>query len=157
MREKIEIANRYSEVANTNIEAVFDLILTTAVKNHMTQEEMPKNILILSDMEFDSCVTCGDTKVRYVQKPEPKLFEMFEKKYQSYHYQLPRLVFWNINSRTGTIPVKENKLGAALVSGFSPAVVKMVLSSSIDPYQCLLEQINAERYDAVEQAIKEYI
>ena len=113
--------------------------------------------LILSDMEFDSCVTCGDTKVRYVQKPEPKLFEMFEKKYQSYHYQLPRLVFWNINSRTGTIPVKENKLGAALVSGFSPAVVKMVLSSSIDPYQCLLEQINAERYDAVEQAIKEYI
>ncbi|MCI8824871.1 MAG: DUF2828 family protein [Lachnospiraceae bacterium] len=157
LREKIEIANRYSEVANTNIEAVFDLILTTAVKNHMTQEEMPKNILILSDMEFDSCVTCGDTKVRYVQKPEPKLFEMFEKKYQSYHYQLPRLVFWNINSRTGTIPVKENKLGAALVSGFSPAVVKMVLSSSIDPYQCLLEQINAERYDAVEQAIKEYI
>ncbi len=157
LREKIEIANRYSEVANTNIEAVFDLILTTAVKNHMTQEEMPKNILILSDMEFDNCVTCGDKNVRYLQKPESKLFEVFAKKYQSYHYQLPRLVFWNINSRTGTIPIRENKLGVALVSGFSPAVVKMVLSNSVDPYQCLLEQINAERYDAVEQAIKEYI
>jgi len=152
LREKIDIANRYSEVANTNIEAVFDLILTTAVKNHMTQQEMPQNILILSDMEFDSCVCCENTS-----KPTQKLFETFAQKYQSHGYQLPRLVFWNINSRTGTIPVKENHLGVALVSGFSPVVVKMVLSSSIDPYQCLLEQINSKRYDAVEQAVKEYI
>ena len=157
LREKIAIARRYSEVANTNIEAVFDLILATAVKNHMTQEEMPQNILILSDMEFDGCVTCNNGDSRMLKRPTQKLFEVFADKYKSYGYHLPRLVFWNINSRTGTIPVKENELGVALVSGFSPAVVKMVLSNSTDPYQCLLEQINSKRYDAVEQAVKEYI
>ena len=57
LREKIEIAMRHNEVANTNIEAVFDLILKTAVNNRMSQDDMPKNILIVSDMEFDSCAT----------------------------------------------------------------------------------------------------
>ena len=67
---------------------------------------------------------------------------------------MPRLVFWNLNSRTGTIPVKENDLGVALVSGFSPAIVKMVLSGKLDPYECLLEQLNAARYEAVEKALR---
>lgn len=57
-------------------------------------------------------------------------------------------------SRTGTIPVKENELGVALVSGFSPSIVKMVLSNSTDPFECLLEQLNSERYAPVEQAVK---
>ena len=67
---------------------------------------------------------------------------------------MPRLVFWNVNSRTGAIPVKENDLGVALVSGFSTNVVKMVLNNSTDPYECLLEVLNSERYKAVEDAIK---
>ena len=166
LKEKLEIAARYTEVANTNIEAVFDLILKTAVNKHMTQDELPANILILSDMEFDDCAYVQDGTEQYhdwwsgqiktrprMVKPSGKLFDIFAKRYAEHGYKLPRLVFWNICSRTGTIPVKENDLGVALVSGFSPAIAKMVLSNSTDPFECLLEQLNSPRYDAVEKAL----
>lgn len=154
LREKIEIALKYDEVANTNIEAVFDLILKTAIKKNMRQDELPQNILILSDMEFDDCACRNGNGFG---KPTKRLFEVFAERYAEHGYKLPRLVFWNICSRTGTIPVKENDLGVALVSGFSPAVVKMVLSNSTDPLECLLEQINSARYDAVENAVIDVI
>lgn len=151
LREKIEIALRYNEVANTNIEAVFNLILQTAINKNMTQDDLPQNILIISDMEFDSATYERNGK------PNQKLFNVFADRYAEHGYKLPRLVFWNVNSRTGTIPVKENELGVALVSGFSPAIVKMVLSNSTDPYECLLEQLNTERYQPVEDAVKDLV
>ncbi len=57
-------------------------------------------------------------------------------------------------SRTGTIPVKENEMGVALVSGFSVNIAKMVMSGKLDPYECLLEAINVERYRPVEEALR---
>lgn len=169
LKEKIEIALLHNEVANTNIEAVFDLILKTAVNKKMTQEELPRNILILSDMEFDRCVDCGSetdqqmissgrsVQVRRQIAPTEKLFQTFAKRYQKEGYQLPRLIFWNICSRTGTIPVQENPLGVVLISGFSLNLMKMVLSDQIDPLAALLEQLQAERYAAVEAAIRDLI
>lgn len=151
LREKIEIALRHNEIADTNIEAVFDLILQTAINKNMRQDELPANILILSDMEFNSCARSDD------EYPDKRLFSIIAERYKQHGYKLPRLVFWNINGRTGTIPVKENELGVALVSGFSPAIVKMVLSNSTNPYECLIEQINSERYQPVEDVIKEYV
>lgn len=155
LREKIEIALKHDEVANTNIEKVFDLILKTAINKNMTQDELPQNILILSDMEFDSATYAYSS--RGYNRPNQTLFDTFAQKYAEHGYKLPRLVFWNICSRTGTIPVKQNDLGVALVSGFSPAIVKMVLSNSTDPYECLLEQLNTERYKAVEEAVKDIV
>lgn len=159
LRDKLQIAYSHNEVANTNIEAVFELILTAAVRNKMSQDDLPKNILIVSDIEFDSCATCS-----YVQRdawgyyrkvaPDQKLFEAIAKKYANAGYKMPRLVFWNVNSRTGTIPVKENDLGVALVSGFSVNVAKMVMSGQTDPFECLLETLNSERYAPVEAALK---
>lgn len=165
LRDKLTIARRYNEVANTNIEAVFDLILQTAVNNHMSQEDIPANILIVSDMEFDSCATSGTPTVRnswgwcystYV-RPTTTLFDTIAKKYEAHGYKLPRLVFWNVNSRTGTVPVKENDLGVALVSGFSVNIVKMVMSNKLDPYECLLDVLNVERYQAIEDAVKSVV
>lgn len=152
LREKIEIALKHNEVANTNIEAVFDLILKTAINKNMKQEDLPQNILIISDMEFD----CA-TRSYKGNQPSKKLFKVFAEKYSEHGYKLPRLVFWNVNSRTGTIPVKENELGVALVSGFSPAITKMVLNNSTDPLECLLEQLNSNRYKKVEDAIKDLV
>lgn len=155
LKEKLEIAFKHNEVANTNIEAVFDLILQTAINKNMTQDELPQNILVLSDMEFDSCATTNSSRGYWgASRPTSTLFNEIAKKYAAHGYKLPRLVFWNICSRTGTIPVKENDLGVALVSGFSPAIVKMVLSNSTDPFLCLVEQLNTERYAAVEEAVK---
>jgi hypothetical protein len=149
LRDKIQIALRHNEVADTNIEATFDLILKTAVNNNMSQEDMPKNILIISDMEFNSAVGW--------HRPNETLFATIANKYAAHGYKLPRLVFWNVNSRTGTVPVKENDLGVALVSGFSVNIVNMVMSNKLDPYECLLETLNTERYQAVEDAIKDIL
>lgn len=154
LRDKLGIALTHDECANTNIEAVFDLILQTAIRTKMKQADLPTNILILSDMEFDSCAV-GSRGGYGRTKFNQKLFSVIAKRYADHGYKLPRLVFWNICSRTGTIPVKENELGVALVSGFSPSIVKMVLSNSTDPFECLLEQLNSERYAPVEQAVKD--
>lgn len=153
LHDKLQTALAHNEVANTNIEKVFDLILTTAVKNHMAHEDLPKNVLIISDMEFDSCATCGENYRWNVNTPTATLFDVIARKYAANGYKLPRLVFWNVNSRTGTIPVKENDLGVALVSGFSVNIAKMVMSGKTDPYECLLETLNSERYAHVEDAL----
>lgn len=149
LHSKLQTALAHNEVTNTNIEKVFDLILTTAINNHMSQEDLPQNVLIISDMEFDSATYC----YRSGSKPTQRLFDVIAQKYTNAGYKIPRLVFWNVASRTGTIPVKENDLGVALVSGFSVNVAKMVMSGSVDPFECLLEVLNSERYAPVEKAI----
>ena len=144
LREKLEVARLYTEVAGTNIEAVFDIILATAIRQNMTQSDVPENIVIVSDMEFNDCARGNSGEL------SQNLFTIIASKYNAHGYRLPRLVFWNVNSRTGTVPVIENELGVALVSGFSPNIAKMVLSNNLDPYQCLVEQLLSERYEPIE-------
>ena len=147
LKDKIKIAERYDECDNTNIEAVFDLILKTAVQNHMEQKDLPKNILIVSDMEFDTCAESNMDSLNCRRKGSSNnLFKEIEKRYVAAGYKIPRMVFWNVCSRTGTIPVKENDLGVALVSGFSVNIVKMVMSNKTDPFECLVETLMSERY-----------
>jgi hypothetical protein len=138
---KLSEAAQYNEVANTNIEAVFDLLLDTACANSMTQEELPANVLVISDMEFDSCVSSNSEGLI-----NEKIFTVIKNRWSKKGYKLPRLIFWNVCSRTGTIPVKENGLGAALVSGFSPNVARMIMSGALDPFEALCEVLNSERY-----------
>lgn len=159
LHDKLKTALAHGECANTNIEKVFDLILTTAIKGHMTQEEIPQNVLIISDQEFDSCATSGENSSGYSYwgtriRPDNRLFEVIKQKFAKAGYSLPRLIFWNVNSRTATIPVKENDLGVALVSGFSVNVCKMVMSNKLDPYECLVEILMDTRYDPIEVAMK---
>ena len=144
--EKIQIAQRYSEVSNTNIEAVFDLILQIAIKNRIPQNEMVKNILIISDMEFDEAQTIWRSSAPVLTQP---LFDLIKRRYSDAGYALPKLIFWNVNSRTGTIPLTENELGVALVSGFSQNVLKMVMTNNLNPYDILIETITSPRYDTI--------
>lgn len=155
---KLAIALQHSECANTNIEAVFDLILDTALRNNMRQEDIPANVLIISDMEFDGCAMAGAYNPNRWdgggQRVNKALFKMIAEKYKNAGYKLPRLVFWNVNSRTGTIPVRENEMGVALVSGFSVNICKMVMSDKLDPFECLMDAINTERYQPIEDILK---
>lgn len=145
LRDKLQILFAHNEAANTDIAKVFRLILQTAIDHHMKQKDLPKNIVIISDMEFDGCVeNANDT-----------LFNILAAEFKQEGYVLPRLIFWNVNSRTGTIPVKENQLGVALVSGFSVQVLQTLLSGKLDPYECLLELLNDKRYDAVSEVLEE--
>lgn len=159
--DNLAITQAYNEVANTNIEAVFDLILQTAVNGAMAQGDLPANVLIISDMEFDQCATTNSYRgyrwgTNYGSSSaniDPRLFKEIADRYARHGYTLPRLVFWNVNSRTTTIPIMENELGVALVSGFSPAIVKMVLSDKLDPYEAMCEVLNSERYAPVAKAL----
>lgn len=146
LKEKLELAFANDDCTNTNIKSTFDLVLQTAIENNLAQEELPGTILIISDMEFDYAVTC---------KNKETLFENIHKQFKEHGYKLPKIVFWNCNSRTGAIPVKVNELGVGLVSGFSVNVCKMVLSGRLDPYASLKEQLNSERYKPVRAALKD--
>lgn len=145
LREKIEKCYAEDDWTNTDVYKVFKLVLDVAVKNQYTQEQLPKNIVIVSDMEFDDATTTRDYKT---------LFETIQVEYLLHGYDLPRLVFWNVCSRTGTIPLKTNKNGVCLVSGFNPTIMDMVLSGELDPYKCLVDKLNSSRYDAIEKAVK---
>lgn len=146
LMEKISLTLKNTDCSNTNIEKVFKLILDTAVKSNMKQSDLPKTLLMISDMEFD-CMVNGRT--------DKTMFDEFAKMYEKYGYELPRLVFWNICSRTGTIPIRENKNGVTLVSGYSVNVMNMVLSNEFDVYKCLLSQLNTERYQVIENKLRE--
>ena len=145
LREKLLTATKHNECSNTDIEKVFNLILGVAIENNIPQEEMIKNILIISDMEFDRAQTCWGSD-SLLTKP---LFKTIEERYNNAGYKLPKLIFWNVNSRTGTIPLLENELGVALVSGFSQNVLKMVMSGKLNPYEVLVETITNPRYDSI--------
>ena len=145
LHDKISKALAYDEIANTNIKAVFDLILESAKKYRLAQDEMPANILIISDMEFDYATD---------EDINEKLFKIIERQYNEVGYKLPRLVFWNVKSRTGAIPLKENKLGVALVSGFSANIAEMVMSSELDPLRVLIEKLKSERYKKVAEVLE---
>ena len=146
LQDKLKITFQHHEISNTNIEAVFKLILGVAVKNDISNEEMVKNILIISDMEFDSAQSCGWNRTKLLTQ---SLFDEIKDYYDEIGYDLPRLIFWNVNSRTKTIPLTENKLGVTLVSGFSQNVLKMVMSGKYNPYDVLIEMINDKRYDKI--------
>ena len=77
------------------------------------------------------------------------LFEVIAKRYDDAGYSLPKLIFWNVNSRTQTIPLTENELGVALVSGFSQNVLKMVMNTKFDPFEVLIETLDGERYNPI--------
>lgn len=162
LADKIKVMYSHSEVANTNIEAVYDLILQTAIDNNLKQEDIPANVLLISDCEFDSMVDFNDCGGRYsynvnYSAKQCALFEQIKKRYEAANLIMPRTVFWNVGSRTGTIPIQEHKTGTALVSGYSPAIAKMVFSAKTDPYEVLLETLDAERYKIIEEAIKDAI
>lgn len=148
LRERLELARRYDECANTNIHAVFMLILRTAIYGNLKQEELPANIVVISDMEFDGAARNAEGGYA-----DTGLFQHIASRYRAAGYKLPRLVFWNVDSRTCTIPMQENECGVALVSGFTPAIVKMVLSGKFDPFDVLLETLNSPRYLPVARAL----
>lgn len=144
--DKIRYARKFNEISNTNIQAVFQLILETAIKHKVPKNEMIKNILIISDMEFDTAQTCGFGQNTVLKKP---LFKEIEYVFNKVGYDLPKLIFWNVNSRTNVIPIKENDMGVTLVSGFSQNVLKMVMSEKYNPYDILIETLDKERYNCI--------
>lgn len=121
---------------STNLEAAYTALLGVAVQNKVPQDQMPQYIVMLSDMQFDGCTG----------RPTAKAIDMIRDKYQAAGYDMPKVVFWNINAHDNA-PVKFNELGVALVSGFSPTIVKSILTSQkFTPQAIMLETVMNDRY-----------
>lgn len=134
--EKVQYCHSFNEVSNTNIQKVFELILRAAVKNQVPQSEMPSTLYIISDMEFDCCT----------RGAELTNFQYAKKIFAEAGYPLPRVVFWNVQSRNTQQPVTQNEQGVALVSGCTPRIFNMLKSGILSPLGYMLDILGAERY-----------
>lgn len=136
--QKLQTMSSSSWGMSTNLHAAMQKILDVAVKGNVSQEQMPKTLLILSDMQFDRCVSYDDSAVQMVQR-----------KFEVAGYEVPQIVFWNLNA-SGNAPVAFDSKGAALVSGFSPAIMTAILANDTDqfsPESIMLKAVMLERYD----------
>lgn len=135
---------------NTNITAVFELLLNTAIKNHISYAEMPKTLYIFSDMEFDRCVSTDQADDLWWRKDTRKeintVIEIQGKKWKQYGYELPRIIFWNLDARTNNIPALDGAF--SYVSGFSPVMISNILGGK-DGWDLCLEKLNSDRYSVI--------
>ncbi len=137
--EKLRYCMSFNECSNTNIEKTFMLLLRTAVTNKLTQKDMPEIIYIISDMEFDWCVSNSSMTN----------FENAKKLFEENGYKLPKVVFWNVNSRNAQQPVKMNEQGVVLVSGNSPQIFSMIKDNNLNPYRFMMSVLSSQRYERI--------
>jgi hypothetical protein len=133
---------------STALDKAMDLILKTAVSNKVPQADMPKSLLIMSDMEFN--MSPGYTLLG--KNLNRTAMEMIRAKYAAAGYQMPSVIYWNLNARAGNNPVKMDESGTALVSGFSPSILKYICTgvyNEISPYKMMRDVIDSERYNRI--------
>lgn len=138
--DKVQRIWRTNLCENTNIEATFKMLLDTAIKNRCSQEDLPENIIIISDQEFDSArgYTRGDNKT---------LMENIERTWKAAGYKFPRIIFWNVDARQNNIPMT-SKDGISFISGFSPSIFQQVMSGKTAE-DLMYEVLNKERYSKI--------
>ena len=151
LKEKVSCVR--SIVANTNIEAAFDLVLESAIKYNLSQEQLPKAIIIISDMEFDDA--SGNYNYYYNSindriNSKNKIMDELARRYTAAGYIIPRIVYWNVNSRQDTYHATSDYKNVAMVSGHSVSTFKNILNAiDEDPYQTMLSILENERYDLI--------
>jgi hypothetical protein len=140
---RINNLSRAAWSMNTDLMAVFQTILSAAEKNSVAPEDMPEKLIIVSDMQFDQA--CRSNKRTN--------FEQIQKLYRKAGYELPQLVFWNVNAIGDNVPIKAHDTGTALVSGCSPSILKSVLSGKvISPEDVMRDAVYSERYAPIGEA-----
>ena len=141
-----DLGHRLTQLRNsewgmtTNLQSVFNLILNQSIKNNVPQSEMPTKILILSDMEFNEATNNTDTAM-----------DMIRRKYEDSGYNLPGIIFWNLQSRNENFPVRFDETGTALISGLSPSIMKSILGGkNLTPELIMRETLETKRYEMIE-------
>lgn len=133
---------------STNVEAAFDLMLDVAVKNHLSQSDIPENLMVISDMEFNHCVSSNAYRVSWGGGGvNETLFETMAKKWRAHGYDLPKLVFWNVQARQNNIPMRDDGY-VSYVSGMSPVIFDMVMSGKTG-YDLMMDKLDSDRYSCI--------
>ena len=142
--DKVVRINNQNLCENTNIEATFDLILNTAIENHLSQKDMPEHLIIITDMNFDASQA-------YNHRP---LMENIERKWRQVGYKMPKLVWWNVNASLsdGNIPMKD-KDGVTFVSGASPVIFDAIMTGKTGQTM-MMDILNSERYQAIQSIME---
>lgn len=139
--EKVRNMSRTYWDSNTNIEAVFELILDTAIKHRVSDDEMVKKVYIVSDMEFDSATN---------MRKNNQLFRELRARFEEKNVPFPTLVFWNVNGRNAQFPMTMDDNGVQFVSGASPTIfTNLIRGNFMNPYDLMLDVLNDERYEQV--------
>ena len=115
--------------------------------NRCSQDDLPQNILILSDMEFDQGTGHGYGYGRSTWNPKT-LMESIREKWASHGYRLPHLIYWNCQARQNNIP---EDIGCGLVSyvsGMSPSIFETILSGKTG-VDLMLEKLDSPRYECI--------
>ena len=136
--DKVSRIWRTNLIENTDIEAAFDMLLETAIKNECPQEDLPENLIIISDMEFDEATEYNTSKT---------LMEGIRDKWNNHGYKMPNLIFWNVDARQNNIPMKIED-GITFVSGFSPVLFEQIMTGKTAK-DLVLDKLNSERYSVI--------
>lgn len=141
LEERLTNLRRADWGMNTDLIKTFTVLLNRAKAGKVSQEDMPTKLLIISDMEFDQA--CG----RHTN------FDAIKDMYANAGYEMPSIIFWNVNGRLGNVPVKSNTPNTALVSGFSPSIIRSILGGDeVSPLAVMMKTINADRYSCIKVA-----
>ena len=139
LAQKIGSINMNDWANNTNLRAAFEQVLEIAVRSRIPQEDMPKSLIVISDMEIDYC---GDRDWTF--------YDMMAERYRRYGYQIPNIIFWNVASRHDVFHADKNRKGVQLASGQSASVFRQVMQTvGMNPVEAMEKIINSERYEAI--------
>lgn len=138
LTERVTNLSRANWGMNTDLNKTFNVLLKRAIAGNVAQEDMPTKLLIISDMEFDQA--CG----------RRTNFDLIKAAYAESGYEMPSIIFWNVNGRLGNVPVKANTPNTALVSGYSPSIIRSVLGGDdLSPLAVMMKTIDSERYKCI--------
>ena len=134
LAQKIGSINMSDWQNNTNLQAAFNHVLEIAIRNHVPAEEMPKSLIVISDMEIDST---GDKEWTF--------YEMMAQRFMEYGYRIPNVIFWNVASRNDVFHADKTRIGVQLVSGQSATTFRHVLQCvGMNPVEAMEKIINSE-------------
>ena len=139
LAQKIGSINMNDWTNNTNLRAAFEQVLEIAVRSRIPQEDMPKSLIVISDMEIDCCADRDWT-----------FYDMMAERYRRCGYRIPNIIFWNVASRHDIFHADKNRKGVQLASGQTAAVFRQVMQTvGMNPVEAMEKIINSERYEAI--------
>ena len=139
LEQKVNFLKKADWGMNTNLEEAFNLVLDVAIQNHIPAEDMVKSIIVISDMEIDRCAS-----------DEWSFYDYMRERFAKKGYQIPNIVFWNVNSRNDVFHCDSKRKGVQLCSGQSASTFKTLMNSiGMTPEEMMLSVVNSDRYEAV--------